>query len=82
MRSCPALQFPGITQNKWIALKAAALSKAGFDVPSDSGTYNVHGFNATWDYSAEVLTVQVLDMPLWFSCDFINSQISHAVANL
>lgn len=81
--SCLPVVIAGVSPEGWKRIKDAALLKLGFEVSTDQGFYDGHGFRVTWDYVPPgTLTFTVLESPLLLACDYINQMIEHGIRSL
>jgi hypothetical protein len=76
MAPCAAQVFNNLTQDQFNCLAAKAKA-AGLPISGNSGTVSKLGAKVTWTYdpTAQQLTIQVLQTPIFMGCGDVNSKI-------
>jgi hypothetical protein len=79
--SCPAITLSQITAEKYQTLLATAQSQ-GLNLVGVEGSTNYQGMDFTWHYdaSAETLTIQCTQKPIFIPCSMIESRIRNLIA--
>lgn len=82
MAGCDIQTFSGITLAHFASLLHKAQS-TGISISGKSGSASRDGITITWNYdpSAQVLTIQCTDKPVFLGCGVITSQIRDLIDN-
>ncbi len=79
--NCPAISLTDVTADKYQALLATAQAQ-GLNLSGEQGSTTYQGMDFTWNYdpSAQSLTIQCTEKPIFIPCSMIESRIRALIA--
>lgn len=81
MSNCPPITLTGISPEKYRQLLTTAQSQ-GLQLTGEAGTTQYQGMDFTWAYdpTAQSLTLQCTNKPIFIPCSMIESRIRSLIA--